>query len=210
MLPLVFASCRSELVPVTGPAAAEKEATDRDVVALQQERAEKDRSYREDPDSPIRDEDRRRFTGLAYYPVDAAFRFRVNLHRYPKPERLRLATNTGEKRDALRYGYFEFTIGGTSCRLQVYRTEDSVSGGKPYLFIPFLDATSGKETYGGGRYLDLEENTSGIYDLDFNRAYNPLCAYGKEYSCPLPPEENRLPVAIRAGEKAYRPADALK
>jgi uncharacterized protein (DUF1684 family) len=210
MLAAVLVSCRSGAGPETGPAASRQEAGDPDVVALLQERAEKDRSYREDPASPIRDEDRPGFGGLAYYPVDAAFRFRVKLHRYPRPERLLLATNTGEKRDALRYGYFEFAVGGTSCRLQVYRTEDSVSGGKPYLFIPFLDATSGKETYGGGRYLDLEENTSGIYDLDFNRAYNPLCAYGRKYSCPLPPEENRLPVAILAGEKTYRPAAAPK
>lgn len=210
MLAAGLACCRSAPGPETGPAVPQEGASDPDVVALLQERAEKDRAYREDPASPILDEDRPRFGGLAYYPADTAFRFRVRLHRYPRPERLLLATNTGEKRDVLRYGYFVFTIDGTTCRLQVYRTEDGVSGGKPYLFIPFLDATSGKETYGGGRYLDLEENTSGIYDLDFNRAYNPLCAYGKEYSCPLPSEENRLPVAILAGEKAYRPAAALR
>ena len=85
--------------------------------------------------------------------------------------------------------------------MQVYRLEEAFS--KPALFIPFLDATSGVETYEGGRYIDLTENTSGMYDLDFNRAYNPYCAYNPEYSCPAPPKDNTLPTPIRAGEKKY-------
>jgi uncharacterized protein (DUF1684 family) len=173
------------------------------VEPLLRERTEKDLAYKQGSNSPIPDEDKPRFQGLAYFPLDPAFRLTVKLNRYPRPERVRLTTNTPEKREALRYGYFEFQVEGKTCRLQVYRTEDSESGGKPYLFIPFRDATTGKETYGGGRYLDLQENTAGIYDLDFNRAYNPLCAYGRDYSCPVPPEENRLSVAILAGEKAY-------
>jgi len=114
---------------------------------------------------------------------------------------VRLATNTGEQRDALRYGFFEFTVDGQACRLQAYRTSDE--GETPHLFIPFRDATSGKETYAAGRYLELPENTSGVYDLDFNLAFNPYCAYGGDYSCPFPPPENHLKVAIRAGEKNY-------
>jgi uncharacterized protein (DUF1684 family) len=186
-----------------GKAASARQAPAADVAPLLRERTEKDLAYKQGNASPIPDGDKPRFQGLAYFPLNPAFRFTVRLNRYPRPGRVRLATNTPEKRDALRYGHFEFQAEGKTCRLQVYRTEDSGSGGKPYLFIPFRDATSGKETYGGGRYLDLQENTTGIYDLDFNRAYNPLCAYGKDYSCPLPPEENRLPVSILAGEKAY-------
>ena len=171
--------------------------------SIQRERQEKDLTYKVDPGSPIPEKDRPRFQGLAYFPPNPEFRFKVKLNRYPRPDAVRLRTNTGEMRNALRYGYFDFQVEGRACRLQVYRTEDSQSGGKPYLFIPFRDATSGKETYGGGRYLDLKENTSGFYDLDFNRAYNPLCAYGGDYSCPVPPDENRLPVAILVGERAY-------
>jgi len=167
------------------------------------EREQKDRTYRQGPDSPIPEEERAGFRGLTYFPVDPALRFEVKLNRYERPERIRLGTNTGEMRDALRYGYFDFTLGGAPFRLHVYRTQDSRSGGRPYLFIPFRDATSGQESYGGGRYIDLAENTTGRYRLDFNRAYNPLCAYGGEFSCPVPPEENRLAAAIRAGEKAY-------
>jgi len=128
--------------------------------------------------------------------------FTVQLNRYSRPKQVKLATNTGEIRRGLRYGYFDFQVSGQTCRLQVYRLEDA-SGSVPSLFIPFRDATSGVETYASGRYIDLQENTSGKYELDFNRAYNPYCAYNSEFSCPIPPVENTLGVAIRAGEKKY-------
>jgi hypothetical protein len=128
--------------------------------------------------------------------------FSVTLRRYPNPRQIRLGTNTGEIRSGLRYGYFDFHVGTQACRLQVYRLEDAPDL-QASLFIPFRDSTSGQETYGAGRYIDLKENTSGVYDLDFNRAYNPSCAYSSQYSCPVPPAENTLKVPIRAGEKKY-------
>ena len=167
-------------------------------------RKEKDQAFRSGPDSPLPEEERGRFRGLEYFPVSPQYQFRVKLARYERPLELRMATNTSEERRALRYGYFEFQLQGKICRLQVYKVfEDNESGGSS-LFIPFRDATSGRETYGGGRYIDLAENTTGVYDLDLNRAYNPFCAYGREFSCPLPPSENTLPVAVLAGEKVYR------
>jgi uncharacterized protein (DUF1684 family) len=170
---------------------------------LARARRERDRFFQSDPQSPIPVQDRKRFQGLAYFPVNPELRFRVKLNRYPAPARLRMATNTGEVRDALKYGYFEFSVGGQFCKLQVYRMEEISNPGQPYLFVPFRDATTGKESYDAGRYLELPENTSGIYDLDFNQAFNPSCAYGGDYSCPIPPEENRLAVPISAGEKKY-------
>lgn len=167
-------------------------------------RGEKDLAFRAGKDSPLREEDKRTFRALDYYPLNPELRFPVKLRRYPQPLAFRMATNTGEERPALRYGYFEFTVRGEVRRLQVYKVFDINETGGAYLFVPFRDATSAKETYGGGRYIDLEENTSGTYDLDFNRAYNPSCAYGKDYSCPVPPPENTLRVPIHAGEKAYR------
>jgi uncharacterized protein (DUF1684 family) len=170
---------------------------------ISQARRDRDLAFKNDQDSPLRDEDKARFRGLEYYAVDASYRFRVTLKRHPNPETVKMVTNTGEQRLALRYGWFEFRIGGQDLRLQVYRIVDASGGSEARLFIPFRDATSGKETYGAGRYIDLDENTSGIYDLDFNRAYNPSCAYGKAYSCPIPPAENSLPVPIRAGERTF-------
>jgi uncharacterized protein (DUF1684 family) len=168
-----------------------------------QERLEKDRAFKTSPNSPIPEKDRMQFGGLKYYPFEPALRFRVKLNRYPRPERIRLGTNTGELRDALKYGYFDFEIASRPCRLQVFRTEDSQEQGVPHLFVPFRDSTSGKETYAAGRYLDLQENTSGMYELDFNRAYNPSCAYSEGFSCPVPPPENTLRIAVRAGEMNY-------
>lgn len=171
--------------------------------ALLGEREAKNAAFRSGAQSPIPAAGRAGFAGLSYYPVDPELRFSVRLQRYEVAAPVRMGTNTGEIRDALHYGRFEFRAAGRDCRLEVYRFEEA---GAPSLFIPFRDATSGGETYGAGRYLDLAENTSGTYDLDFNRAYNPYCAYNPEYSCPLPPAENTLAVPIRAGEKKYRPA----
>jgi uncharacterized protein len=171
------------------------------------ERLAKDEAFRSDKDSPVPAKDRVDYRGLSYYPVDPNLRFSAALHRYPGPKQVRLSTNTGEIRRGLRYGFFDFQVGGSTCRLQVYRLEDSPESGAS-LFIPFRDSTSGRETYASGRYIDLKENTSGIYDLDFNRAYNPYCAYNSEFSCPIPPEENTLNLPIRAGEKIYLPGPA--
>ncbi len=165
-------------------------------------RAEKDSLF-QSPNSPLPPQDRPGFHGLQYYPINPGLRFSTSLHRYPAPAQVRLGTNTGEIRSGLRYGYFEFRVDGQDCQLQVYRLEDAPESGGPQLFIPFRDATSGHESYAGGRYIDLKENTSGAYDLDFNLAYNPSCAYNSSFSCPVPPAENTLKVPIRAGEKRY-------
>ena len=169
--------------------------------SLVQERIAREEAFRTSPDSPIPAEKRGSFHGLQYYPVDETLKFSVQLKRHPNPQRIRLSTNTGEIRSGLRYGYFDFSVDGQSCRLQVYRLDAVEGNGGANLFIPFRDATSGNETYGSGRYIDLTENTTGIYELDFNRAYNPYCAFNSRYSCPLPPAENVLKVPIRAGEK---------
>jgi len=172
------------------------------------ERISKDEAFKSGSGSPIPPQDRASFRGLEYFPIDPGLRFTVRLQRYSSPKQVRLGTNTGEIRSGLRYGYFDFRIGDRDCRLRVYRLDDT-PGPAPYLFIPFRDATSGRESYGAGRYMDLNENTAGIYELDFNRAYNPFCAYNNEFSCPLPLEENTLKVAIRAGEKDYISARKL-
>ena len=183
---------------------AEEPANARYETELLQERREKDRNFKSGSQSPVPEGAKAGFKGLNYYPPNPDLRFSVRLNRYPAPQMTRIGTNTGEVRSGLRYGYFEFQAGGKICRLQAYRMmDDMAADGGALLFVPFRDATSGSETYAAGRYIDLRENTTGIYDLDFNRATNPYCAYGKDYSCPIPPEENRLTVPIRAGEKNY-------
>jgi len=102
----------------------------------------------------------------------------------------------------VKYGRVEFDLNGMRLRLVVYKSAEDPFARS--LFIPFSDETSGRETYGSGRYLDLEEQGGDDYELDFNLAYNPYCAYNDQYTCPIPPRENRLPVRILAGEKNYK------
>ena len=170
--------------------------------AIEQERKEKDYWFRESHESPIPHELRHGFKGLSYYPVDSNLRFGVKLAEYSNQELVRFPTSKGTEQEYFRYGYFEFSVEAQTVRLNVYKPVRPRSA-HASLFVPFRDATSNGETYGAGRYLDLEPQASGVYDLDFNRAYNPYCAYSDDYVCPLPPPENWLSVAIRAGEKSW-------
>jgi uncharacterized protein (DUF1684 family) len=184
-------------LPAAKPAATPEETYG---TALEAERAEKDMYFRRDPYGPI--EDRQNFTGLSYYPPDPAFRFTLPLKRV-ESQPFTFQTSTGDERVYQRIGTVEFEVEGQPAQLAIYKSEDDDD-----LFLPFRDATSGKETYGAGRYLEPVELTNGEILLDFNLAYNPYCAYSEAFSCPLPPVENWLTtVAIRAGEKMYKEPD---
>jgi len=169
-------------------------------------REEKDQFLKEHPQSPIPEEIREDFKGLDYFPVNPSTRFHCRLNRYPDPEAVRMMTSAGVERDYLKVGYVRFIIDGRVQTLQAYRSaqEDRSEGEGETLFVPFKDATSGKESYGAGRYLEIEENPDGSFLVDFNRAYNPFCAYSERYSCPYPPRENWLDVEVKAGEKKFR------
>ena len=173
---------------------------------VEHDRAAKDSYFTSSPASPIPPEARRNFTGLAYFPVDERYRLdRLHLEAYRGDHAVEFAipTSDGQLRPAHRAGAFTFEIGGTGCTLTAYLLD----GGHAHsLFVPFLDKTSGSETYGAGRYLDLEPEEDNTYVLDFNLAYHPLCVYSEDYSCPLTPAENRLPVRIESGERLAMPA----
>jgi uncharacterized protein (DUF1684 family) len=171
------------------------------IVDLQRFRVEKDSFLQVSPRSPIKKEDRRAFQHLKYYDVNPAFVVRATLSRNENPPPLTITTTKGENRDAVNYGTLSFTLLGRKLYLSVFKFSDQRD--EQSLFVPFTDSTSAKETYGAGRYIDLDENVTGEYVLDFNRAYNPYCAYNENYSCPIPPRGNRLPIAITAGEKVY-------
>jgi len=168
---------------------------------LEQMRLEKDEYFRDGEHSPIPEEQRSAFSGLNYYPVDSAYVVTATFTKNENPETFKMATTQDDLRDAYRAGTLSFMIGNTPCTLTAYQF---VGSDHPSFFLPFMDATSGDETYGTGRYIDLEivEGAS-EYVIDFNVAYNPYCAYNTKYSCPLTPAENTLPVAIKAGEKAW-------
>ncbi len=169
--------------------------------AVAEYRADKDEFFRTSPGSPIPAAEREGFEGLPYYPVDPSLRFddlRLEPYTGEEPVRFEIPTSDGGLRPAQRAGVLRFPLDGETRTLTAYTFE---GGDGESLFVPVLDATSGTETYGAGRYLDLEPEEDGTYSLDFNLAYHPSCVYDAKYSCPLTPAENRLPVPIRAGER---------
>jgi len=139
------------------------------------------------------------YKGIKYFPPDLSYHVVTALVPNPKPDTTIILSTRGNRRRAVRVGWFDFKVNGTPCRLEAERLlEPGV--GENDLGLFFTDATTKKESYGVGRYLDPERRKDGLYTLDFNRCYNPACAYSDHYNCPIPPEANHLTVAIRAGE----------
>ena len=163
-------------------------------------RTAKDQQFTAASDSPVPPDKRGVFLPLLYYPVSDAYVVPASLEEAPRGNRpvVQVETSRHEPRMMERVGVLKFSLLGQPLQLSAY-VEQGESSDR--LFIPFADATSGKETYRGGRYLDIHRTATGIYMLDFNRAYNPYCYYNPTYDCPLPPRENRLAVEIRAGER---------
>lgn len=168
--------------------------------ALLRFRSEKDEFFRAGAESPLSQGESSKFRGLKYFEPDAACRIEAELNRYSDPEGVVMTTSKGTRQLFNRVGYFELSLGGEKIRLSAYQSAEREDSS---LFIPFRDATSGKETYGAARYLDLEVEHDDRYAVDFNYSYNPYCAYSDGYICPLPPAENWLKVPVRAGELKY-------
>lgn len=168
--------------------------------SVEEERAWRERHYTQD-DTPLSPEARKAFVGLSWWPIDARWRVRgVTLQRHEARVAGKLPA-TGEDAVALdEVGAFSFTLAGAPVRLRAYQPAPGETD-EDYILIPFRDATSGKETYGAGRYLDLELVDGDVYELDFNRAYHPYCAFDDAWACVLPPPENRLPFRVVAGER---------
>ncbi|HZY93154.1 MAG TPA: DUF1684 domain-containing protein [Thermoplasmata archaeon] len=164
------------------------------------ERLAKDDYFRTSLDSPIPAESRAQFGGLSYFEPDPRFRFpALPLTPSAAGDPIVLSVSRGAPRRYHRAGQFRLTVGPAIVSLTAYRVGPPDDPAP--LFVPFRDGTTGTETYAGGRYLDVERDAAGRYEVDFNLAYHPYCLYNPKYSCPIPPEENRLGVGIRAGER---------
>jgi uncharacterized protein (DUF1684 family) len=163
-------------------------------------RIAKDQQFREASDSPVPKEKRDAFLPLPYFPVDPAYTVPAALKLSDDRPVFEMPTSTGALRKMQLVGTLEFTFEGERRSLGAF-VEDGTQQ-ITNLFVPFADLTTGMDTYAAGRYLDIEPTTTGYYTIDFNRAYNPYCAYNATYECPFPPPSNRLNVAIRAGERA--------
>ncbi|WP_293307595.1 DUF1684 domain-containing protein [Pedobacter sp. UBA5917] len=157
-----------------------------------------------DSNSPLKKSD---LQNLHFYDVDSTYKVLAAVELLKNEKVFKMPTFDGSSSDYYRYAHINFSLGGKAIQMTLYRSVALSTNPvyKDHLFLPFTDETNNKETYGGGRYIDLDtkEINDNRIEIDFNKAYNPYCAYSDGYRCPVPPEENDLQLAVKAGEKAY-------
>jgi uncharacterized protein len=177
--------------------------------AIEASRKAKNEELRSKKTSPLQKEDRKAFHDLDYFPVDENWRKTVRFRTSPTLEEIEIPTSAGTTKTFQAYGLMEIEDGDNHFSITAYKRVWP-NGVNPYpneeesLFVPFKDLTTGESTYGGGRYLDIPvPKGDGEIELDFNACYNPYCAYGTGFSCPIPPKHNFIKTEVKAGEKSY-------
>lgn len=174
-----------------------------DVVEFQKEL---NAEYKDPEESPLPDRYRMHFEGLEFFPIDTTYRVTARFERTPDALPFQMSTTTDRVSEEVVYGIVHFTLQGKPCKLEVYQSKELMKQEKyrDYLFLPFMDDTNGDTSYGGGRYIDLTIPDGDSIVIDFNKAYNPYCAYNKKYSCPVVPKVNTLPMAVNVGVKIFK------
>jgi uncharacterized protein len=163
------------------------------------------KEYADAKESPLMKEDLADFKGLDFFPIDAAYIVSAKFVKSKNEKVFQMKTSTSRLPEYKKYGELHFTLNGKGLKLNVYQNMDLIQreGYEDYLFLPFSDLTNGKESYIGGRYIDMRIQKGKTWTIDFNKAYNPYCAYNHKYSCPKVPLENDLPIEIKAGVKKF-------
>lgn len=166
---------------------------------------EQNAKFKDATTSPLKDKDRKGFEGLDFFKFDSAYVVKATLQRTPNSNWFNMKTTTDRVSKERVYGVLSFQLKGNKYALNIYQGKDLLTeaGYEDYLFLPFLDETNGNESYGGGRYIDARIPEGDTMIIDFNKSYNPLCAYNDKYSCPIVPRENYLKTRIEAGVKAF-------
>jgi len=162
--------------------------------------------YANPKESPLKPNDLEKFKSLDFYPINEKFVVVAKFVKTPNEKPFQMPTSTDRKPMYVKFGEAHFSIDGKPYKLNIYQSQDlkKIEKYKNSLFLPFTDLTSGVESYGGGRYIDLEIPAGSEITIDFNRAYNPYCAYNHKYSCPIPPQENDLNLEIKAGVMNFK------
>ncbi len=176
-----------------------------DVAAVEKFQKDLNTSYIDDKTSPLTAEDLAVFKELEFYPINEKFFVTAKFIRTEKEKPFEMKTSTTRKPMYVKYGEAHFEIDGKPFQLNIYQNIELSKQDeyKDYLFLPFSDLTCGKESYIGGKYIDMKTPTGDTIVIDFNKAYNPLCAYNHKYSCPKVPLENDLKIEIKAGVKKF-------
>lgn len=166
---------------------------------------ELNKEYADSTSSPLTKEDLAHFKQLDFYPVSENYIVEAKFEKIKNGKVFKMKTSTDRLPKYKVFGLLHFTLEGKELQLYVYQNQElkKRQGYKDYLFLPFTDYTNGVDTYGAGRYLDMRIPKDEKVIIDFNKAYNPYCAYNKKYSCPIVPEENDLKLEIKAGVKKF-------
>jgi len=190
LLLLCLASCAQDKEPILGETEFQREMN---------------AEFKDATTSPLTKKDLKHFKGLEFFPVDSAYVVEANFKRTPDEKPFKMKTTTDRLPEYVKYGEVIFTLKGETYKLNIYQNQELITkeGFEDYLFLPFLDFTNGDTSYGGGRYVDARLPESDTIVIDFNKAYNPYCAYSDRYSCPLVPRVNYLKTKIEAGVKAF-------
>lgn len=161
--------------------------------------------YKDASKSPLKDRDRKNFEGLDFFKLDSTFIVKATLKKTPNSKWFNMKTTTSRVSQERVFGILTFELNGSQHELNIYQGKDLMQkeGYEDYLFLPFLDKTNGLESYGGGRYIDAKIPEGDTMVIDFNKAYNPYCAYNDKYSCPIVPRINYLKTRVEAGVKAF-------
>jgi len=176
-----------------------------DVAAVDKFQKELNAEFADAKTSPLTTEDLATFKSLDFYPINEKFFVTAKFVRTEDEKPFEMKTSTDRKPMYVKYGEAHFEIGGKPCQLNIYQNIElsKKEEYKDYLFLPFSDLTCGKESYIGGKYIDMKTPTGDVIVIDFNKSYNPLCAYNHKYSCPKVPLENDLKIEIEAGVKKF-------
>jgi len=173
---------------------------------IQDERKRLDSLFADTLQSPLKLKDLKDFDSLNYFPPNENYKVKAKFVRTPNSQAFGMPTNTERRPVYEKYGEAHFQLKGENLVLNIYQNHElrEKPEYKDYLFLPFADATNGHESYSGGRYMDMSIPEGDSVIIDFNKAYNPYCAYNEKYSCPLIPKENTLDIRIEAGVKKYK------
>lgn len=188
---LATLSCAQDKQPLLGETAFQKKMNS---------------DFKDATTSPLKAKDLKAFKGLDFFKFDAGLVVEAQLKRTPDTPFFKMKTTTDRVSEERVFGVLSFDINGKTYELNVYQGKElmTTEGYEDYLFLPFLDETNGETTYGGGRYIDLRIPEGNTITIDFNTAYNPLCAYNEKYSCPIVPRQNYLKLKIEAGVKTFK------
>jgi len=189
-LVLVCTSCAQKKHPIKGETEFQKELN---------------AEYKDATTSPLKDKDRKVFKGLDFFKFDSTYVVTARFKRTPNEKVFKMKTTTNRTPEYVKYGELNFDLKGKNFTLNIYQNQGLIDtkGYEDYLFLPFLDETNGLESYGGGRYIDARIPKGNTMIIDFNKAYNPYCAYNDKYSCPIVPLKNYLKTRIEAGIMAF-------